>query len=486
MVAISIVALMLLSTATATSAPAAESDLQRYTSQVLDWRTCTFGECATMLAPLAYGNLSAGDVEIAVSRTKAKGAGPRIGSLVVNPGGPGEPGRAYARQLAQASGPALRGAYNIVGFDPRGVQQSSAVECLTGEQTTRLLMSDPTPDNAREESALWRVSALPSQGCIDVPLARHISTTDAARDLDILRATLGDAQLNWLGLSYGTELGTRYTELFPERVGRMVLDGAVDPALDAMEIAKGQSVAFQRALRRFAVDCVKYSKCVASTPAGVLDVMNSLVKAADRHPIGTAPRTANEAQVQAALFLSMYSPTFWPMLRTALAQGVRGNATTLQLLSDIAWDRKGVNRYGSNSTSAFLAISCWDSPETPGKAGLRVAAKAWTKGARVPALARAMAWGNAPCSQWFGHADEAPSKATTSTKAPILIVGTTADPATPYSWAVSLHEQLSTSRLLTFVGDGHTAYGNGVTCIDQAVDAFLVSGTLPASGKRCR
>jgi pimeloyl-ACP methyl ester carboxylesterase len=467
------------------AARAADTGMQRYTDQVLDWRTCSYGECATMQVPMNYGDPTAGEISIAVSRTVTKGARERLGSLVVNPGGPGEPGRAYARDLARSSSPALRSAYDIVGFDPRGVRQSSPVECLNGKNTTRLLMADPSPDDKREEDALWKVSALPSAGCENVPLARHVSTTNAARDLDVLRAVLGDAQLNWLGLSYGTELGTRYAELFPQRVGRMVLDGAVDPSLDAMQISRAQSVAFQRALNRFAGDCITHPKCVARSSAGVIAVMNSLLQKADRAPLGKGSRTVNEAQVQAALFLSMYSPTFWPILRTGLAQAVRGNATTLRLLSDAAWDRSGPDRYRSNSTSAFLAISCWDSPATPGKAGLRRAATAWSTAARVPSMARAMAWGNAPCSQWFGHDANPPAPANTTTQASILVIGTTEDPATPYAWAIALNRQLPTSRLLTYVGDGHTAYGNGVRCIDQAVNAFLIAGTLPAAGTRC-
>lgn len=466
--------------------PAAAADpLARYTQQQLDWRTCTYGSCATLVVPRDYGSPDAGDIRLAVSRTPAKGTGPRLGSLIVNPGGPGEPGRAYAQDVARSAGPALRGAYDIVGFDPRGVRASSAVECLTNRQTTQLLMADPSPDTPAEERDLWSVSALPGRGCADSALARHVSTTDAARDLDILRAVLGDEQLNWLGMSYGTELGTRYAELFPDRVGRMVLDGAVNPSLDAMAVSRDQSRAFQRALRRFAADCAPRRDCVAHRTGGVLAVMNRLLAQADRTGIGTGASRVNEAQTQAAIFLSMYSPSFWPVLRSGLRKAVRGDGSTLRMLSDLAWDRTGPNRYGSNSTSAFLAIGCWDSPATPGLPGLRRAASEWSRGAPVPALARALSWGNAPCSQWFGHDPVPPAAASSTTSAPILIVGTTADPATPYAWAQALSRQLPTSRLLTFVGDGHTAYGNGVACIDRAVDAYLVRGALPAPGLRC-
>lgn len=481
------IALALLLAPVALPAPASADDpLARYTGQQLDWKRCALGECATLIVPLDYADPAAGDVRIAVSRTRAKGEGTRLGSLVVNPGGPGEPGRAYARDVAGAAGPALRAAYDIVGFDPRGVRDSSAVECLTGQQTTRLLMADPSPDTPAEEQALWRVSALPGRGCSDEPLARHVSTTDAARDLDVLRAVLGDARLNWLGMSYGTELGTRYAELFPDRVGRMVLDGAVDPSLDAMAISRDQSRAFQRALRRFAADCAPRRDCFAHRAADVLAGINRLLMTADRGGIGRGRTSANEAQAQAAIFLSMYSPTFWPMLRKGLARGLRGDGSTLRLLSDLAWGRTGATSYDSNSTSAFLAIGCWDSPATPGPDGLRAAGRTWSRGAPVPAMAQALAWGNAPCSQWFGHDASAPAPAATTTTAPILVVGTTADPATPYAWARALSRQLPTSRLLTSVGDGHTAYGNGNACVDGAVEGYLVTGGLPAPGTRCR
>lgn len=466
--------------------PGAATALARYATQQLDWQPCRQGECATLVVPRDYGDPSAGDLRIAVSRTPAKGPGPRLGSLVVNPGGPGEPGRGYARDVAIGAGPALRGAYDIVGFDPRGVRASSAVECLTATQTERLLMADPSPDTPSEERALWRLSALPAQGCADSVLARHVSTSDAARDLDILRAALGDERLSWLGMSYGTQLGTRYAELFPDRVGRMVLDGAVDPSLDGMEISRDQSAAFQTALRRFAQDCTTHAGCIARTTAAVLTGVNRILLRAEEGGIGRGRDRVNEAQAQAAIFVSLYSPTFWPLLRTGLRQAEAGNGTTLKMLSDIAWDRTGRNRYDSNSTSAFLAISCWDAPATPGPAGLAAAAKAWSARAAVPALARAMAWGNAPCSQWFGHDRRPLGPAVTATTAPILVVGTTADPATPYSWARALHRQLPTSRLLTYVGDGHTAYGNGIRCIDSAVEGYLVTGALPAAGTRCR
>ena len=469
------------------SVPLASADpLDAFTGQSLRWRDCAYGECATLRVPLSYEDPTAGELRIAVSRTRATGA--RLGSLVVNPGGPGEPGRGFASDLARSVDPAIRGAYDIVGFDPRGVPASSRVRCPSGREETRLRMADPSPDTPAEERAVWRLSGTIAPGCLarTPAIARHVSTSDAARDLDLLRSALGDERLNWLGLSYGTQLGTRYLELFPDRAGRFVLDGAVDPSLDGMEISRDQSAGFQRALRRFARDCARTRGCVARTESGVIRAVNDLLARTDEGPLGRAPDTVNEAQAQAAVFLSLYSPDFWPLLRVGLREAARGDASTLRVLADLAWDRTGTNRYAGGGVAPFLAIACWDSPPTPDLDGLRAAATAWSRGASVPAMARAMSWGNAPCSQWLGHASEPPAPARTTTTAPVLVIGTRYDPATPYAWAVALSAQLPTSRLLTYEGDGHTAFGNDVACIDDAVRDYLMTGALPAPGTTCR
>jgi pimeloyl-ACP methyl ester carboxylesterase len=192
-----------------------------------------------------------------------------------------------------------------------------------------------------------------------------------------------------------------------------------------------------------------------------------------------------QSQALGALFWAMYSPDYWSNLRDALSEANRGNGTYLLTLADLSADRTGPNTYGSNQNSAFYAISCWDSPAPPNAAGLAAAARTWSTRAPVPEMARALAWGNAPCSTWFGHSELAPAPVSSTTDAPILVIGTTFDPATPYPWAVSLAKQLGTSRLLTYVGDGHTAFGNGNRCVDSAVNSYFANGALPAAGTRC-
>jgi len=182
----------------------------------------------------------------------------------------------------------------------------------------------------------------------------------------------------------------------------------------------------------------------------------------------------------------MYSETMWPSLRSALEEAVQGDGSGLLDLADYANDRTGPNSYSGNLTSAFIAISCWDTPAPPGAGGLARAAAKWSKGAGVPVMARTMSWGNAPCSQWYGRTARVPAPASSTTTAPILIVGTTYDPATPYSWSVALNRQLPTSTLLSYEGDGHTAYGGASACINRLIDAYLIKGVQPAARTVCR
>ena len=461
--------------------------LAPFVTQDLRWEACGAAECARIQAPLDYADPSAGTLTLAATRVRSTGP-QRLGTLFVNPGGPGSPAQGFATWIARVS-PDIAAAYDIVAFDPRGVGDSTPIECLTGAQTTRWLLTDPTPDTQAEVRTLMARAATIGRGCrTRAPqLARHIGTDATVRDLDLMRALVGNQVLNLLGFSYGTVLGTRYAELFPTRVGRLVLDGALDQRLDGMQLSRGQSLGFQRAITRFAQDCVRHADCVARTPAGVVAFINTLLTRLDARAMrGGTLGPLDEAQALAAVFYAMYSPDSWPMLRTGLMQARAGSGAALQVLASQSWNRVGPTTYSTNANSAFYAISCWDLPPAPGPVGFAAAARRWSAGAAVPAMARASSWGNAPCTGWFGHDAGGPHTANSVTTAPILIIGTRYDPATPYEWAVSLNRQLPTSRLLTYDGDGHTAFGGESSCIDGAVSAYLVSGTLPAPGTRCR
>jgi pimeloyl-ACP methyl ester carboxylesterase len=467
------------------------AELSAYYTQSLAWAPCSDDlSCAWLTVPLDYAQPNGPTIRIRVSRVTATGpAEARQGSLVVNPGGPGASGLDLAAYVAQAIAPNVARQFDIVGFDTRGVGLSAPITCMTGAQTTAWLRADASPDTAAEQARLMSLARDLADGCVSrsPALASNVGTANTIRDLDILREVLGDTRLNWLGYSYWTYVGSLYAEQFPENVGRFVLDGAVDPSLESMEVARGQSVGFQTAMRRFAHYCATGKGCpFAGSVNDVLRGINLLLARLDRAPLPAhAGRDLVQSEALGAMFYAMYSPAMWPSLRLALRQATRGDGTDLQSMSDFANERTGTNAYATNMASAFPAISCWDMPVAVGKAGLRTAAKVWSRGVAVPDMARAMAWGNASCSQWFGHATRGAVPISSTTTAPILVVGTTFDPATPYAWAQSLSRQLPSSTLLTFRGDGHTAYGGNSRCIDDAVDTYLLTGVVPAPGTVC-
>jgi pimeloyl-ACP methyl ester carboxylesterase len=438
--------------------------------------------------PLDYSNLKLGNISIAVSRVKH--TGPTFqGSLVVNPGGPGSSGLDFAKYVAREVSPAVAKEFDIIGFDPRGVGRSEPVTCMTNKQTASWLAMDSTPDSPTEIASVMNAAALIGKGCLEYTprIARHVGTPSATQDLELLRSALGETKLNWLGFSYGTSLGTSYLELFPENIGRFVLDGAVDPALNSMQLSLGQAKGFQQAFQNFAQDCIDRSPCsIGSSRALITSRVNALLAKLDTHPMRTNYGTKlTQSLGMGGIFTAMYSTDMWPLLIDGLGQSFNGNGTGLLQLSWMGSDQTGPATFGSNMQSAYYAIECWDMPASPGAPGLARAAKQWAKSAKIPEIARSMSWSNAPCSTWFAHNPELPAPASSATQASILIIGTRFDPATPYVWAQALTTQLTTSTLLTYDGNGHTAFGAGSRCIDNAVNDYLLRGTLPSAGKSC-
>ncbi len=305
-------------------------ELAAYYTQALDWSRCAQGlDCAWLTVPLDYATPAGPTIRLRISRVTASGpAAQRQGSLVVNPGGPGASGLDFPAYVAAAVAPKVATQFDIVGFDTRGVGQSIPVTCMTGRQTTTWLRADGSPDTAAEERRLMSLAARLAQGCLDrsPAIARHLGSDDTVRDMDILRQAIGDERLNFLGYSYGTFLGTLYAEAFPATVGRFVLDGALDPSLDIMEVSKGQSDGFQLAMTRFARDCVTRRSCPwTGSATTVLRGINAILAKVDRRPLPTeSGRNLVQAEALGALFYTMYSPALWPTLRQALGQAKVG------------------------------------------------------------------------------------------------------------------------------------------------------------------
>ncbi|MEV6116648.1 alpha/beta hydrolase [Streptomyces sp. NPDC052109] len=475
---------------------ATPSALSSYYTQELHWRSCGVAgfQCATIKVPLDYAKPGSGDVRLAVARKKATGKGRPLGSLLVNPGGPGGSAVAYLQQYAGVGYPAeVRARYDMVAVDPRGVGRSEPIECLDGREMDAFTETDLTPDNQRERDALAAADRKFDESCgaHSARLLRHVSTVEAARDMDIVRAVLGDPKLNYLGASYGTFLGATYAGLFPDRVGRMVLDGAMDPSLDSLKLNLGQTAGFETAFQAFAKDCVQHSDCPlggrGTTPAQVGDHLQAFFRKLDAHSIPTGDadgRKLGESLATTGVIAAMYDQSTWEQLREALTSAMKKNdGAGLLALSDTYYERDANGHY-SNLMMANAAVNCLDLPSAfTGPDQVEKELPAFEKAS--PVFGAVLAWSSLNCAYWPVKATGKPHRIQAEGAAPIVVVGTTRDPATPYRWAQSLAHQLSSGHLLTYVGDGHTAYGRGSTCIDTAINDYLLRGTPPSEGKRC-
>ncbi|KOV73666.1 proteinase [Streptomyces sp. AS58] len=472
------------------------SALAPYYGQRLKWRACGVPdfECATLRAPLDYTKPGGGDVQLAVARKKATGPGKRLGSLLVNPGGPGGSAIGYLQAYAGIGYPAeVRARYDMVAFDPRGVARSEPVKCLDGKAMDQYTLTDVTPDDQREVDGLAGEYRKFAEGCgrQSPKLLRHLSTVEAARDMDVLRAVLGDKKLTYVGASYGTFLGATYAGLFPQRVGRLVLDGALDPSLSSRRLNLDQTAGFETAITAFAKDCAQQTDCPLggpkTTPEQVGQNLRAFLDNLDARPLPTGDadgRKLTESIATTGVIAAMYDEAAWQQLRDALASAMQQNdGAGLLLLSDSYYERDAAGEY-SNLMYANAAVNCLDLPpafETPDE--VRRALPAFEKAS--PVFGKTLAWAALNCAYWPVAPAGEPHRIEAKGAAPIVVVGTTRDPATPYHWAKALAGQLSSGRLLTRDGDGHTAYGRGSTCIDRTINAYLLRGTAPADGTRC-
>ena len=453
-------------------------ELDGYYAQQLDWSDCKDGfECAEFNVPIDYANPTNGALQISVIRKLATGSAQ--GSLVLNPGGPGGSGIEYTTYAEYVVSDTLRENFDIVGFDPRGVGESTPVECLDDEQTEDYIALDGSPDNQTEIDEAQAMAELFAQSCAtnSPEIYEFLDTVSATRDIDILRALLGDEKLNWLGKSYGTFLGATYADLFPDRVGRMLLDGAIDPTLTNEQLSYGQSLGFELALERFVDDCATKSDCPldASGAAGVSEV-SDLLTDLDASPVTLDDgRLFTQAMGTLGVVGSLYDKEYgWPELRENLGLAFDADYSGLASSVDFYTGRNSDGSFRDNSNDAIAAVNCLDRPDRATLDQTVALAAQWKVDA--PNFGEYLAWSNIGCSYWKAAATGVPKKITAPGTPTILVVGTVNDPATPYAWSQALAAQLSKAVLLTLDGDGHTAYYQGSNCIDEVVDNFYLTG----------
>lgn len=461
--------------------------LRPFYEQKLEWEGCgSEQDCAEVDVPLDYADPAGDTVTLQLRRSPAEGE-PQ-GTLFVNPGGPGGSGVDFASFFVGEAGEGVVADYDVVGFDPRGVGTSEPLECLGTEAMDRYVSSDPDPDDAAEsEEFIASVRAL-GNGCVrnSGPLAAHVSTQEVARDLDVLRAVVGDEKLTYYGASYGTYIGATYAELFPEQVGRMVLDGAVDPTLANTDTNLEQARGFETALRAYAADCVEQGDCpLGESEDDVVERVGQLLRELDESPMPTSDpeRPLTQSLGFYGVALPLYDEGSWSYLTQGLEAALAGNGGVLLLFADQYLSRTE-SGYSDNSAEVISAVNCLDKPVDTTAADVEATIPDFQEAS--PTFGRVFAWSVAGCGAWPVRSPLEPLESYDAQgAAPIVVVGTTRDPATPYEWAVSLAEQLSSGVLVTRDGDGHTGYGQGNDCVDSAVDDYLVDGKVPADGLEC-
>ncbi|MFI9581422.1 alpha/beta hydrolase [Streptomyces sp. NPDC052236] len=482
---------------------------QGLTSQKLNWRKCpapseaegggpapsplpggTAWECSFMDVPLDYDKPDGETIELALIRARALDQNKRIGSLIFNFGGPGGSGVATLPSAAKDYG-ALRNRYDLVSFDPRGVGRSAGVECEDDRQLDAYFALDATPDDAAEEEALIDGRKSFADACEQNSGKQlpHVGTLNAARDMELMRQVLGDDKLHYFGISYGTELGGVYAHLYPANVGRAVFDAVVDPTDTVEQGSLGQAKGFQLALTNFAEDCVaRGDKCPlpGSTPQEIQDWILALLKRLDAKPItGSAERKLTQTQAANGIAQALYSKKYWQLLEQGLDEADGGNGALLLALSD-AMNGRSENGDYSNLQAANAAINCVDYKE---RYSLEQAkAKLPEFRAASPVFGEWLAWGLMGCNDWPVSGTWSDPDVSAAGAPPIVVIGNTGDPATPYEGAKKMANELGpgVGVELTYKGEGHGAYNSGNACVQRAVNAYLLDGRAPTAGTVCQ
>jgi pimeloyl-ACP methyl ester carboxylesterase len=461
------------------------------------WHACGDGlECGRVTVPVDYAAPDGEQVRIAVARVPALNRRERLGSLVVNFGGPGDPGTAALRDFALTLPRKLRARYDLVSFDPRGTGRSRPIDCLSDAEADRVLAADPTPDtDATLRARYWgRYGSIDYvQACVDRhgPWLARVGSRNVARDLDRLRAALGDDRLNYLGFSYGTVIGSVYAQQFPDRVGRIVLDAPVSLADQPEQAFDESTVAFEDALDAFLAECQRDDGCAfhsGGRPRAALRALQRRFERGLELPVageGRRGRGAGVAAFYTALLWGLYDREYgWPELARALADAGDGDGTPLLALADAYNGRRRDGSY-DNIAESSPVITCADWPD-PLESYDEFVDEYRRARAEYPFLGGFTNDVPAGCDPRFPA--PAPSEVVGDVRArgirPVLVVGTTGDPATPYAGAVDVSSRLDGSSLLTFEGTEHTAYTKD-RCVDFYVDRYLLTGKVPPPAKRC-
>ncbi|HEX6567773.1 MAG TPA: alpha/beta hydrolase [Acidimicrobiales bacterium] len=436
----------------------------------LDWKSCELGaECAVLEVPVDYAHPDGDTLPVSIARVPA--SGDRTGALFVNPGGPGGTATDFASAMAASLPDDITEHFDIVGVDPRGLGASD-IDCKG--DITGLYDVDYSIDSPADTQALLDVSRTYVDDCKRNVggLLAHLGTADVARDIDSVRAAMGDDKLNYLGFSYGTAIGQMLAQLYPGRVRAMVLDGVVELGPTGVQLADDQAAGFERALLAFSHDCADHDTCPLGSDA--IDAIDRLEAQVEKAPVPARPRDLGPGELSTGLALPLYQEDLWPELAKAVDEALNGDGSRMVGLAD---------QYLSIADSdIYFAVNCLDFawPKTPEE--LLADGKAAAQ--RSPHFGEPIVNDYVRCSMWPAKAEPLPA-VTAPGAPPIVVVSTTNDPATPYEAGVRTAKRLESGVLLTHRGEGHTVVGGGDACVDDAVARYLVDLTPPKDGTTC-
>lgn len=461
--------------------PAAPADAQ--SPAPIEWRACGGAyQCATYAVPLDYAQPGGRTIDLALLRLPARDQSRRVGVMMANPGGPGASAIDFVRLWANLLNRDLRDRFDIVTFDPRGVGQSSPILCH--ETLQEVIAGDPTPDNAAEWAEARDLARAFAEGCERAAgeVLPHVGTNNVARDMDTIRAALGEEKLTYIGYSYGTSIGAVYADMFPERVRAFVLDGAVDLSLGFEDLSRTQMIGFERAYNAYLEDC-RAKDCALAKRGDPGELVDGLLRQVEERalPAPGADRPAGPGETLLGIISAMYSTFTWPQLTRALTDALDGDGTGLVKLTDQYLQRESDGSYPNlveaNSAVNYVDKECPKDPKVYEGLAAEFAKDSPHFGASAGASGLTCAYWTAPAS---------PVKTPKAAGAPpIIVISTTNDPATPYEWGLALAEQLESGVLLTHRGNGHTIYAQGNACIDSAVNAYLLELKVPEEGLTC-
>jgi pimeloyl-ACP methyl ester carboxylesterase len=440
-------------------------------------------QCAKIQVPQDWHNPGNGKTfDLALIRVRSERQHDRVGSLVVNPGGPGGSGVELAVYLSVQLPADILERFDVIGFDPRGVSRSNPVKCFSDADLDATFGFDPDPQAQADFDAYVALNKKMATECQTKygDTLSLFATEEAARDMDAIRASVGDPKLSYLGFSYGTLLGATYAQLFPKNIRAMVLDGAVDPTQQAVASAEGQAKGFSLAFSEFATWCKSNGGACPIAPDAQAALVAAMAKGRSAPPVGKGGRKATAGWILTGVFSALYSQREWPLLASALATVNKGDPTQILALADQYAERDPAGHY-SNMFDIFNTVSCDDdnSGETIDQA--RALQSQWRT--KYPVFGTSLAMGIVPCAVWTAKRDPFPTGKAVGAP-PIVVVGTTNDPATPYEQTAKLANMLGVGHVVTWQGEGHTAYPQ-TTCIRAAVDAYLLNLSVPPDGLTC-